>query len=372
MHPILSTHAFNNSTSSAARSLLEGRPIRVVSIQRQPEPDDCKGVAVRFAPGSNPYMTYPMCIDMDPEISWDMVMAHSGANGFVIVRSKACKEQHFRILRGREGCAACEALHEEEALARLEIPATPTFTPDGVDLPGSDISVISSDGKIFRVHKSNLMCASETFADMLEVGSGSAEVTLVESGTVLARMLPFAYPQTIPISQLDIISDFQFADALFKYQVAFRGGEKDLSHGWARNLAQKFRGQSSEQIRTQILNVPHVDPDFGQSLALAIIAYLHDSLTLVQRARLFNKPAHAYFNSPEYCVNKEKINMWWTSVEVTASDPVPNFTIIEKAFDALGLSCTCRYYGCQCENKAPLFALKAAYEEAARLTVNLV
>ncbi|KAK4704015.1 hypothetical protein P7C70_g2204, partial [Phenoliferia sp. Uapishka_3] len=97
------------------------------------------------------------------------------------------------------------------------------FTSDGVDLPGSDISVISSDGKIFRVHKNNLACASITFADMLDVGGsmpGSGpEVKLVEPATVLARMLPFAYPRIISPYSIDFIADFHIAQALFKYQV---------------------------------------------------------------------------------------------------------------------------------------------------------
>ncbi|KAL8292731.1 hypothetical protein RQP46_001343 [Phenoliferia psychrophenolica] len=69
-----------------------------------------------------------------------------------------------------------------------------TFSAEGVDLPGSDLTVISSDGVIFKVHKKNLECASEVFADMLEVSSsGGSEVTLVEPANVLAR------PRTLDI-----------------------------------------------------------------------------------------------------------------------------------------------------------------------------
>ncbi|KAK4702620.1 hypothetical protein P7C70_g3603, partial [Phenoliferia sp. Uapishka_3] len=95
----------------------------------------------------------------------------------------------------------------------------PLFTEAGITLPYSDLTIVSSDDKLFHVHKFNLASASITFSDMLEVGESGSEVALVEPAAILARLLPFAYPHISENIKIDIESDFVLLEALFKYEV---------------------------------------------------------------------------------------------------------------------------------------------------------
>lgn len=99
-----------------------------------------------------------------------------------------------------------------------------------IDMPGSDFTVISSDGVRFRVHKANLATSSNILSDMLEVGQpvggkGNREtVTLVERAEVLERVLPFVYPKFVPPLEPKLPGDEELLETLFKYEI-FRGIE---------------------------------------------------------------------------------------------------------------------------------------------------
>ncbi|KAL8279009.1 hypothetical protein RQP46_008678 [Phenoliferia psychrophenolica] len=109
---------------------------------------------------------------------------------------------------------------------------SPQFSEQGADLPGSDLTIISSDDIHFKVHKMNLACASTVFGDMFEVGSSGkgsgSEVTLVEPAVVLARVLPFAYPILVPDLGVATEQDASIATSILKYQL-IRGIEA-VSH----------------------------------------------------------------------------------------------------------------------------------------------
>ncbi|KAL8276903.1 hypothetical protein RQP46_010731 [Phenoliferia psychrophenolica] len=94
------------------------------------------------------------------------------------------------------------------------------FSENGVTLPGSDLTIISSDGVKFLVHKRRLACTSEIFDNMLEDGSPGGEVTLVESAAVLARLLPFAYPAIVLPFTVKFPEDLEFIEAIYKYEVS--------------------------------------------------------------------------------------------------------------------------------------------------------
>ncbi|KAK4701955.1 oxysterol-binding protein-related protein 3/6/7, partial [Phenoliferia sp. Uapishka_3] len=98
-----------------------------------------------------------------------------------------------------------------------------SFTSEGVELPNSDLTIISSDGIKFHVHKSRLANASEVFDAMLEAGSAeSKDVTLVEPAAILARILPFAYPKIVPATKLELPDDLALVNAIKKYEVRFK------------------------------------------------------------------------------------------------------------------------------------------------------
>ncbi|KAL8278982.1 hypothetical protein RQP46_008651 [Phenoliferia psychrophenolica] len=93
------------------------------------------------------------------------------------------------------------------------------FSEQGADLPGSDFTVISSDGVHFNVHKKNMECASIVFGDMLGSSDKGCEVTLVEKANVLARVLPFAYPAQVCNIGISSKGDIYVVKAIIKYQV---------------------------------------------------------------------------------------------------------------------------------------------------------
>ncbi|KAL8276905.1 hypothetical protein RQP46_010733 [Phenoliferia psychrophenolica] len=96
----------------------------------------------------------------------------------------------------------------------------PTVFPEsGVTLPGADLTIISSDGIKFKVHKAQLVAHREPFKEKFEDGSTGPEVPLDETAAVLARLLPYAYPDFIPVSAIKFPRDFKFVQAIHKYKV---------------------------------------------------------------------------------------------------------------------------------------------------------
>ncbi|KAK4701954.1 hypothetical protein P7C70_g4270, partial [Phenoliferia sp. Uapishka_3] len=175
-------------------------------------------------------------------------------------------------------------------------------TSQGVNLPGSDLTIISCDGIEFHVHKARLANASEVFNDMLEIGSTeSNEVTLVEPTTLLARLLPVAYPHVIPPYKVKLLRDMSLLKAFKKYQLA-RGIESialslqaavsqtppapnldfavlatetaaELGEGfgellsqWANTIVPFTSKKQTSEFKKLILSVPGVDPDFALKL----------------------------------------------------------------------------------------------------------
>ncbi|KAL8279010.1 hypothetical protein RQP46_008679 [Phenoliferia psychrophenolica] len=129
------------------------------------------------------------------------------------------------------------------------------FSDKGVALPGSDLTVVS--GVCFKVHKKNLECASSIFADMLEVGTSGSEVALVEPATVLARVLPFAYPYPIEAPDLVICPEIAIhvSRAMLKYQL-IRGTEA-VTYSLSRALAEAASAPPSLELATTAAQITH-------------------------------------------------------------------------------------------------------------------
>lgn len=101
-----------------------------------------------------------------------------------------------------------------------------------VDLPGSDVTIRSSDNVLFRVHKINLEMHSEAFAgaaalppvaadDML-ADADAPTVSLPETGAVLELLLQYMYLRPQPVLDSLSISFWSvaaLAEAAEKYQV---------------------------------------------------------------------------------------------------------------------------------------------------------
>lgn len=132
-----------------------------------------------------------------------------------------------------------------------------------INMPGADFAIVSSDKVRFRVHRAKLAAASIVFGDMLDVGtgpsSGGETVDLVESADVLARILPFIYPNVISPIDLCFPKDDEFIEALLKFEM-FRGLEA-VALGFHRHLA-----------------TPGVRPELGFALrAVRLAVLLHDT-----------------------------------------------------------------------------------------------
>ncbi|KAK4699942.1 hypothetical protein P7C70_g6312, partial [Phenoliferia sp. Uapishka_3] len=122
--------------------------------------------------------------------------------------------------RGQQKCSGCsESLEISDRILFL----------GGSGLRFHKECFVCKSGIEFQVHKSRLAFASEVFSDMLEVGSTkSMEVTLVEPATVLARLLPFAYPEVIPPLRLVLPEDMDLLKALKKYELS--RGIESMAH----------------------------------------------------------------------------------------------------------------------------------------------
>ncbi|KAL8276901.1 hypothetical protein RQP46_010729 [Phenoliferia psychrophenolica] len=216
------------------------------------------------------------------------------------------------------------------------------FTENGVTLAGSDLSVVSSDGVKFQVHKRHLACASEIFNDMLEVGGSGDEVTLVESAAVLARLLPFAYPKVIPPFSISFPEDLCFIQAINKYQIsratesvaqclqpvdnsalafavlaaqtASQASDAILFHLWMLRTLEHFKNQTTGEMKTQLVLIEGLTPGFAAQLLAAVTGYFGDVRSILYWSRLLDVPVNS---GPDNhgCNNENALDLWWRQAE---------------------------------------------------------
>lgn len=100
-------------------------------------------------------------------------------------------------------------------------PWVPSF-----DLEGSDVTLQSSDGHLFRVHRKNLAASSRVFDDMFAVAGepGTDPVPLTEAGKLVDRLMCFFYDDRYPdASFIHFEEAVSLAECARKYQMAALG-----------------------------------------------------------------------------------------------------------------------------------------------------
>lgn len=99
-----------------------------------------------------------------------------------------------------------------------------TLTICSVCAADSDITLLASDGVLFKVHRKNLEMHSDIFAGAdaisLETASGNEVVPLSETSAVLDLLLQYMYRQPQPdLKKVDFETLAGVAEAAEKYQV---------------------------------------------------------------------------------------------------------------------------------------------------------
>ncbi|TFY62445.1 hypothetical protein EVJ58_g3856 [Rhodofomes roseus] len=97
---------------------------------------------------------------------------------------------------------------------------TPTYNRL-FNAPDADLTVRSSDGQLFRVHRRNLYEHTEGFpGEDITVNTDEEIVSLTESASTLELLFQFMYRQEQPdVRQLQSTELFDLAEAVEKYRV---------------------------------------------------------------------------------------------------------------------------------------------------------
>lgn len=141
-----------------------------------------------------------------------------------------------------------------------------------IDLPGSDVTLISCDGARFQIHQSTLSLASPFFESMFDLSKGSTpvvEMPIAESASVLETLIRFIYP----ISQrAELVTIDQLKPVLEgAHKLQLQSVENDVRHHLRGMLASNLN-----PLRTWALAVS-LDEDASRQSAMLRFLCLDDN-----------------------------------------------------------------------------------------------
>ncbi|PPQ72748.1 hypothetical protein CVT26_003028 [Gymnopilus dilepis] len=184
------------------------------SIDASSEIKAAQELKVKAAVGLQPYkIVYP---DSTGKLNETVLFAVSSTSGRVVRYQKADKVRQFQTLRDLRD-RIIQGDFDTTSLATVQFTRV---DPQRLDSCNADVTIQSSDGVLFRLHRRNLECNTGAFPGP-EISTQNEVVILTEPAKVLEVIFQYIYPRRYPFTLDHLGPDFllEVAEAIEKYQI---------------------------------------------------------------------------------------------------------------------------------------------------------